>query len=193
MPRRKTDSKLIEGVLYYTANHFASTVYCHERTARNFLSKYEHLESSKNPKLYLDSVMETAIYDFLNVRTPEELEQSIEQARAEQELKEFQGRMYSSQNETEYNVDEVYSNKAKNESEERFDKEITIMLLKHLLSLHGFSFDEERYKEDLYLDCLAKQYLVPGDERVKQYRAVLKRLSSSNSYLIEDDKLKPKL
>ncbi|HEM4423948.1 TPA: hypothetical protein U1Y65_000960 [Streptococcus suis] len=65
----------------------------------------------------------------------------------------------------------------------KFETDLTNTMLKHLLYLQGYEFDEEKYLNDLILNEVREIVRDDGDERDLEHILALKRLSSSNSYL----------
>lgn len=64
MARKKTSKKKVNGITYFTSNYFAEKTYTSDRSARDFLRKYNSELNSVNPKLYSYETINKAIVEY---------------------------------------------------------------------------------------------------------------------------------
>lgn len=57
------------------------------------------------------------------------------------------------------------------------------MILKHLLYLQGYEFDEQLYHEDFILHQLAESFREEGSVREIEHMEIIERLESNKAYL----------
>lgn len=62
---------------------------------------------------------------------------------------------------------------------------MNITLIRHLLYIHGYEFDEMLYYKDLELHELRESFRDSGDERTIEHIKSVKRLESNHGYLIK--------
>ena len=196
MPRLSVETKIINGVLYYTSTYFANQVFVNKRDARAFLEDFNSLKGNTNPKLYDKNTMDKAIDAYINgLRTKDIYEKNIQETIVNQEiqraiteennhwayLKNYDpiAEMELTKNDMGYQMDYI----ARSTAQKEFETNLTNMMLKHLLYLHGYEFDEKKYLDDLIFNEEREIVRDIGEERELEHIFTLKRLNSSNSYL----------
>ncbi|HEO8607575.1 TPA: hypothetical protein ACGO8I_000240 [Streptococcus suis] len=196
MARKSVETKNINGVLYYTSTYFANEVFVNKREARAFLEDFNSLKGHTNPRLYDKNTMEKAISSYKNgYRTKDIFDKKIQDILINQEIQRAsaEGKNYLTYLE---NFDQITENaqlkndighqmevSARSAALKKFETDLTNTMLKHLLYLQGYEFDEEKYLNDLILNEGREIVRDDGDERDLEHILALKRLSSSNSYL----------
>lgn len=197
MPRESVSYKNINGVLYYTSTYFAEQVFVSKRGARAFLEDFKSLDGHSNPKLYDEATMDKAIVAYQQGKKTKEiyekkrLEILLEEERMRAGDEEDANRDFllnqENLNEEILNNDEEYQIEAQVRlyAKKRFDNELPIMMLKHLLYIHGYEFDEMSYYKDLEFHELRESFRDLGDERTIEHLESVKRLESNHGYLIK--------
>lgn len=196
MARKSVETKNINGFLYYTSTYFANEVFVNKREARAFLEDFNSLKGHTNPRLYDKNTMEKAISSYKNgYRTKDIFDKKIQDILINQEIQRAsaEGKNYLTYLE---NFDQITENaqlkndighqmevSARSAALKKFETDLTNTMLKHLLYLQGYEFDEEKYLNDLILNEGREIVRDDGDERDLEHILALKRLSSSNSYL----------
>ncbi|MEW4355114.1 hypothetical protein AB1I63_09750 [Streptococcus pneumoniae] len=210
MARIESTYKIVDGQKYFTSNHLANKYFIDKRTARNFLKSYPSLEGSKNPRLYEEEVMKCAVDDYEEKTTPANREKFYEKIRAaredsfyssqileelsklevkRKELEEYkdadpetQHKLDELRKQTEYEIE--HKEAALEAAKKEFATNLPTMLLKHLLYVQGYSFNEEQYKRDLELHHLSELFREAGVMRSEEHRKAVKRLESNKGYLM---------
>lgn len=187
MARMAREKITIEGIEYYTPKYFAVRENVSERTARDFLKKYESKEGSKSPRIYDKEIMTLAQLDYNRRKgrayTKEQKEILKEKSRLGIEEDEYYNELnlaYDTQETDErdpYDFDEIIDKLAKQNMIEA--------MLKHLFALHDCQFDENKYLSDFKYEYLAEKFREQGQARTKKHRNAIKRLSSDSAYLIK--------
>ncbi|CAM3227008.1 hypothetical protein STPL106120_01195 [Streptococcus pluranimalium] len=196
MPRKSVETKNINGILYYTSTYFANEVFVNKREARAFLEDFNSLKGHTNPRLYDKNTMDKAISSYKNgYRTKDIFDKKSQEMLINQEIQRAstEGNNYLTYLE---NLDQTAENeRLKNDigyqmevyaritALKKFETDLTNTMLKHLLYLQGYEFDEEKYLNDLILNEVREITREDGVERDLEHTLALKRLSSSNSYL----------
>lgn len=196
MARESVDTKNINGVLYYTSTYFAKKVFVNKRDARGFLEDFSSLEGHTNPRLYDQKTIEKAIDSYKNgYRTKDIYNKKRLKLLVEQEIKRasIEEKNYYSYLE---NYDPVSENEelindigfqmeviALNSAKNKFEANLTKMMLKHVLYIQGYEFDEKQYLDDLVLNEVQEIVRDEGEVRALDHINALKRLNSLNAYL----------
>lgn len=187
MARMAKEKVTIEDTVYYTPKFFAVHENVSERTARDFLKKYECKEGSKSPRIYEKEIMTLAQLDYNRrkgrTHTKEQKEILKEKIRLGIEEDDYynEWNLAHSIQETDerdpYDFDEIIDRLAKQNMIEA--------MLRHLFALHDYQFDEKKYLDDFKYEYLAEKFREAGQARTKKHRNVIKRLSSDSAYLIK--------
>lgn len=195
MSRESVEKKIINGSLYYTSTYFANEVFVNKRGARAFLKTFKSIDGHSNPRLYDKVTMDKAITAYKKGNRTKEI---YEQKRLEILMNEEKNRTKNEQELfLEYMENQPYMNEESLREEEGekiinyalsradniFEKELPIMMLKHLLHLHGYEFNETLYRKDLELHEISESFREPGNERTIEHIESVKRLESTHGYL----------
>ena len=196
MPRKSVETKNINGVLYYTSTYFANEVFVNKREARAFLEDFNSLKGHTNPRLYDKNTIDKAISSYKNgYRTKDIFDKKRQEMLINQEIQRSNteennhlaylensdpiAEMELTKNDMGYQMEAV----ALSTAQKKFETNLTNMLLKHLLYLQGYEFDEKKYLDDLIFNEVQEIVRDIGEERELKHIFALKRLNSSNSYL----------
>lgn len=196
MPRKSVETKNINGILYYTSTYFANEVFVNKREARAFLEDFNSLKGHTNPRLYDKNTMDKAISSYKNgYRTKDIFDKKSQEMLINQEIQRAsaEGNNYLTYLE---NLDQTAENeRLKNDigyqmevaarcaALKKFQTDLTNTMLKHLLYLQGYEFDEEKYLSDLFLNEIRETIREDGVERKLDHISVVNRLNSPHSYL----------
>lgn len=190
MSRNTVEFKVIDGKRYFTANYFSKEVGVSERRARKYLEDFQHKTDSKSPKLYSEKIMQKAIDSAMAGKPGLNAQERILKKLREQEEKRIgeEEALYDSFLERE---EAINSNDFEEENIKRsqaialkkYREDLTNMMLKHLLAIQGFAFDDEQYLDDLILHESEEAFRPEGGRRSDEHLKAVKRLTSTHAYL----------
>lgn len=192
MPRKAIKTKVINGITYYTSNYFVDKCYVSPRVARNYLEDFSSLEGHTNPKLYDKDTINKAIASYCySPKTKERYQKIKQQIMLEGEI----DRAYEAESLISEDVypdpqndyapttsEEIEIRNHKLLVEKTYIQKLPIMLLKHLLFIQGYEFDEDQFLSDLDISLWDDNY---RDERETPTDKVLEakvRLRSNDGY-----------
>jgi len=191
MARKAVEIKKVGETTYYTSTHFAKTVYVNKREARAFLEDFQSIEGHTNPRLYDKKTMEKAINAYKQGKRTRDVyeKKKLERLRMKEVNRvgkeediyfEFLESLDSS--EKEVSEEEYY---ARIYAHNKYKQELPIMMLRHLLYLQGYNFNEMLYLKDLILHEISEIYREDGEKRRIEHIEAIERLESNDGYLEE--------
>lgn len=189
MPKIASETIVKNNVRYYTTNYFAKQTFVTARNARKYLSRFDNVEGYSNPKLYTKEVMMAAIATYEANKPQEEFEERRERRRAEIEeakrIEFFESLENEDPNKVENDPGYQRELDALKTVNENYREKLVVMMLKHLLYLKGYEFNEELFRSDLEYHAFAEEFREEGVMRTKEHRKIVKRIESSHAYLLK--------
>lgn len=146
--RKKKLVVIKDGNEYYTSNYFAEQVVLNERSSREFLTSYQEVKGSKNPKLYTKRTMTQALDDYTNKIGASNIEKRILKQEEERAKKEWE--LHINTNPEDYLVEQSTREQKEihNNGVETFDKKLVPTMLHGIYAILGYRFDEEQFRKD---------------------------------------------